>query len=447
MLRVPGSGNRAGQGALVGISLKTLSAIGSTRLMGGSVSPIAFEFGTAELKVLQIATGPSPHLVAAAALEMPSRLRRDAQARLAFQIEALPKLVKAGGFKGKRAVCSMPSAMSFCKHLKIVKADGVAMNTLVRAKIQGAMGCDPNALVYRWVPVETGNAGSRGEVICMGAGRDVIQRLMRALKAAKLEPVAMHSDFQAILTAMHACTRHLEGHEDKPTLYLELGAGGSRVLVGDGERLAFAKFVEIGGKHLDEAIAREQNIDMEMARSTRLNLQTLVPEASKAAAAATSASQDESVDRAGSGLAMLEAALKRSRATPSSEDNGGSAVMAALDESAAGMETLDETMSRTGTDLTEPLEILTDEVQMCVRYYNGLCPQRKIERVVFLGGESRQMALCTHIARRLNLPAQVADPLARVTRTGNEPCVGTDLSGSQPGWAVALGLCLRPTDL
>ena len=435
---------RAGQGAFVGISLKTISAIGSTRLIGGSVSPIAFEFGTAELKVLQITTGPNPHLVAAAALEMPSRLRRDAQARLAFQIEALPKLVKAGGFKGKRAVCSMPSAMSFCKHLKIVKADGVGLETLVRAKLQSTMGCDPNALVFRWVPVES-SAGSRGEVICMGAGRDVIQRLMRALKNAKLEPVAMHSDFQAILTAMHACTRHLEGHEDKPTLYLELGAGGSRVLVGDGERLAFAKFVEIGGRHLDEAIARAQNIDHERARSIRLNLETLVPEAVAVKAAP---SRDESVDRQGSsGLAMLEAALKRSRATPSSEENGGSAVMAALDESAAGMETLDEAMTRTGTDLTEPLEILTDEVQTCVRYYNGLCPQRKIERVVFLGGESRQIALCTHIAKRLNMPAQIADPLARVTRTGNEPCIGTDLSGSQPGWAVALGLCLRPTDL
>jgi Tfp pilus assembly PilM family ATPase len=273
----------------------------------------------------------------------------------------------------------------------------------------------------------------------------VIQRLMRALKAAKLEPVGMHSDFQAILTAMHSCTRHLEGHEDKPTLYLELGAGGSRVLVGDGERLAFAKFVEIGGKHLDEAIGRAQNIDLERARSIRLNLRTLVPDL----AAARSTSKDASVDSpgGGSGLAMLEAALKRSRATPSSETNGDSAVMAALDESAAGMETLDETMTRTGTDLTEPLEILTDEVQTCVRYYNGLCPQRKIERVVFLGGESRQIALCTHIAKRLKLPAQIADPLARVTRTGNEPCIGTDLSGSQPGWAVALGLCLRPTDL
>ena len=436
----------AGQGAFVGISLKTLSAIGSARLLGGSVSPIAFEFGTAELKVLQITTGASPHLVAAAALEMPSRLRRDAQARLAFQIEALPKLVKVGGFKGKRAVCSMPSSMSFCKHLKVVKADGVPMDALVRAKLQSVLGCDPNALVFRWVPVEGSGGGSRGEVICMGAGRDVIQRLMRALKQARLEPVAMHSDFQAILTAMHACTRHLDGHEDKPTLYLELGAGGTRVLVGDGERLAFAKFVEIGGRHLDEAIARSRNIDLERARSIRLNLETLAPQP-EAAAVARGAQEASEARAAGSGLAMLEAALKRSRATPSHEDNGGSAVMAALDESAMGMETLDETMSRTGTDLTEPLEILTDEVQMCVRYYNGLCPQRKIERVVFLGGESRQLALCTHVARRLNLPAQIADPLARVTRTGHEPCIGTDLSGSQPGWAVALGLCLRPTDL
>lgn len=440
---------RRSRGCAVGVSFRTLKSIGSARLIGGSVSPVAFEFGTAELKALQVSTGSSPHLVAAAALEMPSRLRRDAQGRLAFQIEALPKLMKVGGFRGRRAVCSMPSSMSFCKHLKVQKADGISMDTLVRAKLQAAMGCDPAALVYRWVGVENTGPGGRCEVITMGAGRDVIQRLMRGLKAARLEPVAMHSDFQAVLTAMHECARQADQADDRPTLYLELGHGGTRVLVGVGSKLAFAKHVEIGGRHLDDAVARALNIDLDRARAERLGRESLVPEAPEPTPEPADApAQGVGVGIGGSGLAMLEAALKRSRPAPTpAEDNAGSAVMAALDESAIGMETLDETMSRTGADLTEPLEILTDEVQMCVRYYNGLCPKHKIERVVFLGGEARQVALCTHVARRLNLPAQLADPLARVTRTGDEPCIGTDLSGNQPGWAVPLGLCLRPTDL
>jgi hypothetical protein len=47
----------------------------------------------------------------------------------------------------------------------------------------------------------------------------------------------------------------------------------------------------------------------------------------------------------------------------------------------------------------------------------------------------------------LKLPAQMADPLARIVRTGAEPALGVDLKQPQPGWAVVLGLCLSPTDL
>ena len=44
-------------------------------------------------------------------------------------------------------------------------------------------------------------------------------------------------------------------------------------------------------------------------------------------------------------------------------------------------------------------------------------------------------------------PAQVADPMAGVARTGKEPTIGVDFRTSQPGWAMALGLSLCPTDL
>jgi Tfp pilus assembly PilM family ATPase len=98
-------------------------------------------------------------------------------------------------------------------------------------------------------------------------------------------------------------------------------------------------------------------------------------------------------------------------------------------------------------DLHEPLETLTDEIATCLRYYESACPEKRVERTVFLGGESRQVALCQHVARAIRLPAQLADPLARVARSGEEPCAGADLSGNQPGWALALGLCLSPTDL
>jgi Tfp pilus assembly PilM family ATPase len=98
-------------------------------------------------------------------------------------------------------------------------------------------------------------------------------------------------------------------------------------------------------------------------------------------------------------------------------------------------------------DLSEPLEILTDEISMCLRYHESIFPERRVDRAIFIGGEARHIGLCQHIARTLRLPAQVADPMAGIARTGSEPTAGVDFRQGQPGWALALGLCLSPTDL
>jgi Tfp pilus assembly PilM family ATPase len=98
-------------------------------------------------------------------------------------------------------------------------------------------------------------------------------------------------------------------------------------------------------------------------------------------------------------------------------------------------------------DLSEPLEILADETSMCLRYHRMLFPDRPVEKVVFLGGQSRQRLVCEHLARSLRLAAQSVDPLARLARSGKVPSEGVDVTAPQPGWAAAVGMCLSPTDL
>ncbi len=98
-------------------------------------------------------------------------------------------------------------------------------------------------------------------------------------------------------------------------------------------------------------------------------------------------------------------------------------------------------------DLSEIVESLTDEISGCLRYHESIFPDRRVNRAIFMGGESRHLGLAQHIARTLRLPAQVADPMASVGRTGKEATPGVDFKLSQPGWAMVLGLCLSPTDL
>src|SRR6185503_12474243 len=100
-------------------------------------------------------------------------------------------------------------------------------------------------------------------------------------------------------------------------------------------------------------------------------------------------------------------------------------------------------------DLTDTLDNLTDELAMCLRYYEAMFPGKRVDRAILFGGEARHRGLCQHIARKIGggrLPAQVADPLARMARTGDEPVSGVDFTTPQPGWTIPFGLCMCPTD-
>jgi hypothetical protein len=98
-------------------------------------------------------------------------------------------------------------------------------------------------------------------------------------------------------------------------------------------------------------------------------------------------------------------------------------------------------------DITELLETMTDEVAMCLRYHQSLFRGRKIDRAIFVGGESRQAWLCQHMVKSLNVASHMADPIARFDPTGASETPGLTLGKPQPGWAVVCGLSDAPTDL
>lgn len=422
-------------------------AFGSLRRLGGLKAgllnqanalvapPVAIDFGVSALKILQVAAGEPPSLIAAACMDTPEEFLGDHSRRLAMQMEALPRLVRQAGFKGKRAVCAIPTPMAFCKHLQVQKPEGAALPSLVAGALATQLGCDASALVFRHFEVGPA-AGGRQEVICLATSRDLVGRLMHAIRAAKLEPVGIHSEFVAILRAFDYITKRSDDQQST-TLFLDLGMTSTKAMIANGRDMVFARVIELGGRHLDECVARQLDVNCAEARRARLGIAELSP-------AQIAKPEHADVVMQGAGQVSLTGDPARGRAQVALERRSGEptpTLTADLqkDEPAP--------VAPEGVDLAEPLEILTDEISHCLRYHESLFPGRKIDRAVFVGGESRQRGLCQHIAKVLRLPAQIADPVARLARTGSEPTAGIDLRDPQPGWAVTLGLCLSPTDL
>jgi Tfp pilus assembly PilM family ATPase len=404
------------------------SSVGETLGLNSTAGlPIAIEFGTSALKVLQVHQGDPPTLVAAACLETPTEFLRDQSKRLEFQLDGLPRLIRSGGFKGKRAVCAIPAWAIMCKHVSLQRQDGLTMPQLVSGAIQSAFGMDPSFLVHRFTEVPTPERPGKAEVIITAVPFELVQQLMGAISACKLQPVGMHSEFSAVLhTFDHVHKRDSDASIN--TLYLDIGAATTNVMISHGKDLAFARVVHIGGDHLDQVIAKQLRCNLTEAHTRRIAVDEVVKTIPrKAPAPVLVTAGGESTERARRderGLQPLAAGF-----TPE-----------LITEPPAAC-------APENVDLHEPLESLTDEVLMCVRYHESQFPGKRVERAIFVGGEARHKGLCQAIAKALRLPAQMADPLARVARTGSEPATGVDLQQPQPGWAVTLGLCISPTDL
>ena len=86
---------------------------------------------------------------------------------------------------------------------------------------------------------------------------------------------------------------------------------------------------------------------------------------------------------------------------------------------------------------------IASAISHCLRYCEVSMGSRPIGRVVFLGGQARDKRFCQGIAERLNLPAQVGNPMLGVRPSGVPgPSGKLDPTQPCPAWAVAFGLSL-----
>lgn len=396
--------------------------------LSSQVSPIAIDFGSSSVKLLQTSTDGQPRVVAIDEFEIPESARLQTDRRMAFIAEELPKAIKRGGFRTRRVICSPPSSQTLIMHMQVPPGEGSAREDAIKQQLQSRYGCIPSAVVARWVDVTGVQRQGQDEVICFAAAREEIMRLIELLKKCRLEVAGVHSEPQAIIWSFHHLHRRAEDAATT-TMYVDLGWGNTKVAIGHGHDLVFAKCIQLGGRHMDQAVASRLKCDAATAHAYRMSVAASEPNAPPL--------EDPPAESAHEAPAILRAALAKGGAAVATERRGAK-IAAALRQPVTPA-TIPGTNE--SVDLTEQLDAIADELLMCARYHASLFPGRAIDRIIFLGGESRHVALCQHIARALRLPAQLGDPLARLMR-GESPRLPDMTTGRcQPGWAVVTGLC------
>jgi type IV pilus assembly protein PilM len=352
------------------------------KITKGKTLPIGVDPGSHVTKLAQLRlAGDALELIAAGSVEAPAADEKDRHGRLRELSGRLRGLVRASGCKGNQCMLSLPAQETFVHHVKIAKVAPPQTAAAVRAELEGKLPYPVRDAVVRHVVAGEvyGDGEKKQEVLTVSAPRATVEAYVGMARQARLDVVGVNVEPCAIVDCFSRLFRRQEDVA-RAILFVDIGLASTQVAMAHGPRIVFARNLAIGGRRFDEAVAEGLNVSLAEANARRRQVQETPP---------------DEADREAF-YRMLDAAVRE----------------------------------------------LTEGLTQCLRYYEAAFRNQGIERAIFLGGQARDAKLCEAIARRLNLPAQIGDPMTRVQRTGPQ-CPGSpDLRQPEPAWAVAVGLSL-----
>jgi len=356
------------------------------KIVRGKNLPIGLDLGSSAVKMVQLRqTDQEYELLAADWAQVPPSCRTDAKARLRFLTAAIRKMMASNKFLGNKCVLSLPAGATFLQHVKVPKLPPDQTAQAVLAELEGKLPYPLGEAVVRHVTAGDvfGDGEPKQEVVVVAVSRPVLEAYLSMADHAKLDVVGVNVECCAIVECFARVFRRANDAATT-TLYVDMGASSTQVVLALGSRIVFARNLAAGGDGIDRAVAEGMNVSVEQGRAVRQDLLT------------------ETAD-------------------PTARDEL--------------YRLLDGTIRSIG-----------DEMTQCLRYYESVFRDSSIGRAIFVGGQAYDKRLCQAIAQRLNLPSQIGDPLVRIRRAeGAGANVGLDWRQPQPAWAVAVGLSLGAT--
>ena len=347
------------------------------------VLPIGVDLGTSHLKLAQLRMVQQDiELLAAGSEEIPADLRTQEPERMDFIARAIRRSLKSNNFQGRKCVLALPTSQLFLQHLKLPRVPKAGLESLLRAELAGKLPYAVEEAVIGYVLAGEvfGEGEPRQEVIVAAAARDTVETYLELAGKARLEVVGINVESCAVVECFGRLFRR-NGDAARTILFVDMGVFSTQVCLTHGDKLVFARNLRLGEQQIDNALAEGMHMDVEQAHSLRWDLQK------------------------GQNSEQAQEEIYR--------------------------------------HLEEPLGQLAAEITQCLRYCEATFRNQPVERMVLAGGQAYDKRLCQSLAERLNLPAQIGDPLVRIGRVAGAGLqIGLDRREPQPQWAVAVGLSL-----
>lgn len=240
---------------------------------------------------------------------------------------------------------------------------------------------------------ETVPDGEQMDVVVGAARQETVASLVETLKAAGLEPVVIDVKPFAGLRTFEG---RLKGTDREPiTLFLEIGAESSALMLTRGERLLLNRIINLSGKDFTAAISKAFNLDPVAAEDAKKNY-----------GLATIPTEDEDL--------LLDFDAERERFNP----------------------------ARMYDAIRPVLVELTTELRRSLEFFRVQVGDLGVDQGFVAGGGSKLRSLVPLLADTLGIPLEIADPWQGIQIDKSKFDLDY-LKGLSAEFTVPIGLALR----
>jgi len=317
--------------------------------------PIGIDIGSRSVKLIQF-NNERTKVLEAARWDLPApKADEPPEERRKAIAEAIRKARDGRKFRGKDAVIGLTSRELFVQNVRVPKMAAAELTKAIQQEASAKLPYPLAEAELRYLEagdVRQGEALKR-EVILLACRRNVLTSIINVIVDAGLQPVAVDTEPTAMLRCYTKQFRREEDHTQR-AMFVHIGAANTIAVIARGAEVLFVKYIDIGGKHLDDALAAHLQMTPGDAIALRRH------------------NGDRRVDQQDPEVARsIQEALRPS------------------------------------------LEKIAQELALCQRYHSVTFRGQPLSRLVLGGGEATA-SLADFLATRLDVKCELGDPLRLV---------------------------------
>lgn len=313
--------------------------------------PIGVDIGSRSVKLLQFDAART-RLQDAARWDLPPEPSGKAERRDQRAAEAIRRVREGRNFRGRDAVLCLGAENLFVQNIRVAPAAGDELTKIVHFEAAGRLPFGSEEAEVRYIEADDVRQGDslRREVVLLASHRPSIDRLLGIAEEAGLRPMAIDVEPLAMLRCYGRQFRR-DADQQRRVMFVNVGASNTAAVVARGSDPMFVKYIEVGGRHFDDAVARHLKMTPGDAAALR----------------------------------------RHNNDRPAKERDA---------EISRGIEEA----------VRPPLDKLARELSLCVRYYSVTFRGQPLSQIVLGGGEATE-ELAQLLSARLDLPCEPGNPL------------------------------------